>query len=385
MEQILIIAGTRPEIIKLAPVYLELRDRLGEQRVRWVSTGQHSDMADVAMQAFGLQADEHLDVMANDGSLTTLTLNLLAQLDTLFERCEPALVVAQGDTTTAFTAALTAFYRRIPVAHVEAGLRSFDLEHPYPEESNRRMIGALSRLHFPPTRRAADCLKLEGIEPRSIVTTGNTVVDAIKLIRPRLATVSQHPDLLPLRPGQRRVLVTMHRRESWGSELESMCAALRQLADEYDDLSVVFPVHLNPRVRGPVHDILGDHGRITLVPPLDYLQLQRVLSESHLVLTDSGGIQEEAPSYGVPVLVLRKVTERTEALECGQAKIVGTRREDVLSVARELLDDPVKHAAMAACTNPFGDGRAAKRIATVIENYLDEDLPLLNEAVAFGG
>lgn len=368
MKRILVIAGTRPEVIKLAPVYLRAVERFGADAVQWVNTGQHTSLADLALEAFGISPGTTLDTMATDGSLGVLTRNLIAELGHLFAEAPPEAVVVQGDTTTAFAGALVAFYHRIPSIHVEAGLRSFDCANPFPEEANRRMISSLASIHCAPTPRAAENLRREGVPGARIHITGNTVVDAVHHVRDKLLHLGR-----PVDHHQRRILVTMHRREAWGDEMEKMCIALRELADSRPDVEIHFPVHLNPRVRDPVHRLLGKHPRIRLLDPLDYLGLQKILSQSYLVLTDSGGIQEEAPSYGVPVLVLRRLTERPEAVEQGSAHVTGTDPATVVSSAQRLLDDPVAYRSMVATANPFGDGLAAARIVQSMAEVLSQE------------
>lgn len=364
MKKIFVIAGTRPEVIKLAPVYTQAVERFGAEAVEWVNSGQHTTLADLALEAFGINPGTVLDTMTAGGSLGVLSCNLISEFDRLFANVAPKAVVVQGDTTTAFAGALVAFYHRIPCVHVEAGLRSFDCANPFPEEANRRMISCLASIHCAPTPRAAENLRREGVADACIRVTGNTVVDAVNHVREKLL----HPHHSA--GDQRRILVTMHRREAWGDEMEKMCIALRELADSRPDVEIDFPVHLNPRVREPVHRLLGQHPRIHLLDPLDYLGLQRMLSQSYLVLTDSGGIQEEAPSYGVPVLVLRRVTERPEAVEQGYAEVTGIDPDVVVRAAQRLLDDPEAYRAMVAPANPFGDGHAAARIVQALSELL---------------
>ncbi|BES70255.1 UDP-N-acetylglucosamine 2-epimerase (non-hydrolyzing) [Marinobacter nanhaiticus D15-8W] len=367
MKKILVIAGTRPEVIKLAPVYLEAVDRFGTDAVEWINTGQHTALADLALQAFGVSPGRVLESMAPGGSLGVLTRNLVSELDGLFTQSPPEAVVVQGDTTTAFAGALVAFYHRIPSIHVEAGLRSFDCANPFPEEANRRMISSLATIHCAPTPRAAENLRREGVSEAQILITGNTVVDAVHHVRDKLLHLCR-----PVDEHKRRILVTMHRREAWGDEMEKMCIALRTLADSRSQVEIHFPVHLNPRVREPVHRLLGHHPRIHLLDPLDYLSLQKVLSQSYLVLTDSGGIQEEAPSYGVPVLVLRRLTERPEAVEQGSAQVTGTDPDIVVSAAQRLIDDHAAYRSMVKNVNPFGDGYAAARIVQRMAEFLSQ-------------
>jgi UDP-N-acetylglucosamine 2-epimerase (non-hydrolysing) len=322
-------------------------------------------MLDQVLEAFAIVPDIDLDIMAPDQSLPELTARLLTRLDAVFERERPDAVLIQGDTTTVMTAALAAFYRRIAVGHVEAGLRTGDLRNPFPEEMNRIVAGRLSRWHFAPTIGARDNLLREGFDPSSVHVTGNTVIDA-------LLDVVQRDVPLPfdLPADRRMLLVTAHRRENFGAPLREVCEAVRDLADRKADVHVVYPVHPNPNVSGPAHEILSGHERITLCPPLDYLPFVAAMKRAHLVLTDSGGVQEEAPALGKPVLVMRQETERPEAVEAGVVRLVGPVRAAILAEASRLLDDPQAYAAMAKGVSPYGDGHAAARIADILERDL---------------
>jgi UDP-N-acetylglucosamine 2-epimerase (non-hydrolysing) len=319
---------------------------------------------------FAIEPDHDLAVMQPAQDLSDLTARVLLGLRGVLAAEHPAAVLVQGDTTTAMAAALAAFYAGAPVGHVEAGLRTGRLDLPFPEEMNRRLIGQLATWHYAPTARAAEHLRREGVAAERILVTGNTVVDA-------LHTISAQPLPLPAPiddatlAGRRLVLVTGHRRESFGAGLDALCAALRAIADRYADVLVVYPVHLNPAVDQPVRTALGAHPRIRLTPPLDYLGFTALLRRAHLAITDSGGVQEEAPSLGVPVLVTRTATERPEALDAGTARLVGTDRDAIVAAAAALLDDPAAHAAMRAASNPFGDGKAAARIVAHLEAALD--------------
>jgi len=310
-----------------------------------------------------------LELMQPGQGLGQFASRALAALSELFTRLTPDAVLVQGDTTTVMVAALAAFYQGIKVGHVEAGLRSFDRQNPFPEEINRRITGVVADWHFAPTERAAKNLIAEGVPPDNVFVTGNTIVDALRSIR--LEDPFENEQLGEVDFGRRRVLlVTAHRRENHGSPLASICGALKTLAERYDDVEVVYPVHLNPNVRGVVRDLLGAVPRVRLVDPLSYSDLLRVMKRCYLILTDSGGIQEEAPSFGKPVLVLREVTERPEAVESGASKIVGTDRERIVCEAARLLDDPAEHERMKAAKNPFGDGHAAERIVQILETRL---------------
>ena len=366
--RVLLIAGTRPEAVKLAPVWHELRKRSGFD-VRLCVTGQHRRMLDQALQALAMRPDYDLDVMREGQDLFSLTARCLEALGDLFRgQCGagvwgPDCVVVQGDTTTTLAGALSAFYAGIPVAHVEAGLRSGDPARPFPEEVNRRLVSQLAALHFAPTERAAAALRAEGLPRAAIHVTGNTVVDALLAVR------ANGVPPWPVTSGRRLILVTGHRRESFGEGLQRICQALDRLARR-DDVEIVYPVHLNPRVYQPVHAILGGRPNIHLLEPMGYLPFVGLMEASWIILTDSGGIQEEAPTLGKPVLVMRDVTERPEAVEAGVARLVGSAVEGIVEAARELLDDPAAYARMSQAANPFGDGRAAERIADVLERHL---------------
>ena len=363
-----VIVGTRPEAIKLAPVILRLREAGAACLV--INTGQHPDMCSQALSAFGVHADLELETMTPGQSLGLLTSKLFAALDTVLasEPCD--WVIVQGDTTSAMAGAMTAFYRRVRLAHVEAGLRTYDRLSPFPEEINRTIIAQVADLHFAPTQRAAGNLARAGVIEAAVIVTGNTVVDAIALLRPNLGA-RRLDDVLPAAAlaqmaGGRLALVTMHRRESFGAGIASVCEALRDLAARYEDLVIVCPVHPNPNIRKPVMRLLGGVGRVHLVDPLPYLDVMALLSRATLVLTDSGGLQEEAPSFGKPMLILRDVTERPEAVEIGAARLVGTDRARIFVNACDLLDDAGAYARMAQAGNPFGDGRASERIAAAL-------------------
>jgi UDP-N-acetylglucosamine 2-epimerase (non-hydrolysing) len=358
-----LVAGTRPEAVKLGPVAAALRST-GRLQPVLVDSGQHDVMVAEALADLGEKIDVRLTISRRSGSQAELSARLTEALDDHYARTAPAAVVVQGDTTTALVAALTAFWRRIPVVHLEAGLRSGDMAAPFPEEANRRLIGQLADLHLAPTGRAAQNLLAEGAEAGRVLVIGNTVVDAVIAVAasgvahrdPRLEAVEQAETA-----GLRLVLVTAHRRESWGEPLDRVLAAVRQLAVEFDDIQVVVPAHPNPGVTEQVAAGLADSPRTLVTGPLPYGSLCRLLARSTIVLSDSGGVQEEAPSFGVPVLVLRDVTERTEGIEAGCSRLVGTDPDRILPAARRLLRDPLARAAMTAAGNPYGDGHAAPR------------------------
>jgi UDP-N-acetylglucosamine 2-epimerase len=364
MKRVLVVFGTRPEAIKLAPVIHRLRQQPDLVNLTVCSTGQHRQMLDSTMEAFDLQTDCDLDVMTDGQHPTDLLGRLLLELRGVLDEVKPDVVIVQGDTTTVMASALAGFAARAKVAHVEAGLRTRNKHAPFPEEINRRVAGVVADYHFVPTTKAKQNLLDEGVDENTITLTGNTVIDALYWMRDRVAGKPLPPELDPGR--NRLVLVTAHRRESFGEPFRQLCLALRDLAERYNDVSLIYPVHLNPRVRKPVYDILGGCERIKLVEPLTPAVFVALLSRAYLVLTDSGGIQEEAPALGKPVLVLRDVTERPEAVAAGVVKLVGTDRTRIVDEASCLLSDPDAHAAMARETSVYGDGLAAARIAEVI-------------------
>ncbi len=364
----LVVLGTRPEAIKLAPVIRALRSR-ADVSCTVCSTGQHALMLRQALEAFGLSADVELAVMEHAQGLSALTSRLFVGLDEVLAVRQPDWVVVQGDTTSAYVGATAAFYRRIRVAHVEAGLRTGDRRAPFPEEVNRRAITLVADLHFAPTAAAAANLCREGVAESAVVLTGNTAVDALGWARDlvRGTTPASLPSDLPaLIEGRRLVLVTGHRRESFGTGLDNICRAVQDLAERFEDTVFVYPVHLNPDVVRPVKAILGGLPRVILLGPVEYLAMVWLLDRAHLVLTDSGGIQEEAPTFAVPVLVLRDATERPEMVEAGGALVVGADRERIVAAAGELLASDAAHAALRPRFNPFGDGKAAQRIANAL-------------------
>ena len=379
-ETVLVVLGTRPEAIKLAPVVHALRR--GGVPTLLVSTAQHREMLDQVLGLFELRPDRDLDLMRPNQSLNGLAARVLEGIDDLLLEAAPRLVIVQGDTTTTMATSLAAFHRRIPLGHVEAGLRSFDLENPYPEEMNRRVTSLVTALHFAPTPLAAERLLAEGVDAKSVLVTGNTVVDALHvMVKAADARAGSRRVLVP--PEARMILVTSHRRESWGPQLQDVCLALCDLVDRFPDVHVVYPVHLNPNVRHTVEEVLADRERIHLLPPVDYLEFIQLMKESHLILTDSGGVQEEAPSLGKPLLLMRKVTERPEAFEAGVAKIVGTERSAIVREATRLLEDSAAYRSMARSASPYGDGRAADRITRAVRRWLEGVTPLLEDDQQF--
>lgn len=364
-HQICIVLGTRPEAIKFAPVIQAfLADPRFETQV--LLTGQHKEMVDQVMQIFEIKADHNLEIMQAQQSLADITCRSLQGLQSLFQRSKPDIVLVQGDTTTAFAAALAAFYHQIPVGHVEAGLRTDNIYDPYPEEANRRLISQITQLHFAPTTKAVQNLKASGVTG-VIHHTGNTVIDAL------LTVAENHPpcDIPNLDWSQyRTILATVHRRENWGTPLQDIAEGFLQVLDRFTDTALVLPLHRNPTVRKPLQALLGKHPRVFLTEPLDYTNLVGAIQRCHLLLTDSGGLQEEAPSLGKPVLVLRNTTERPEAVTAGTAKLIGTHTDQIVAEASHLLQDEEAYQTMAKAINPFGDGHASERIITAVQDFL---------------
>jgi UDP-N-acetylglucosamine 2-epimerase (non-hydrolysing) len=369
---VLSIIGTRPEAIKMAPVIKELERFSGEIRSVVCSTGQHRQMLDQVLQLFAITPDLDLGLMTHDQGLAQLTARLFTGLDDVLAETRPDVVLAQGDTTTVLVAALVAYYRGIPFGHVEAGLRTGDRRRPFPEEINRRLADAVTDLYFAPTERSRQALLREGFADRDIFVTGNTVIDALLDVAGREDYDWAGGPLASLPEDGRYVLITAHRRESFGEQFRQLCLAIRDLAQRFgrDGLHFVYPVHLNPNVRKPVGEILGEVPNVTLIEPVDYFSLVQLMKRAKLILTDSGGIQEEAPSLGVPVLVMRDTTERPEGIEAGVVRLVGTHRERIVAEATRLLTDPEAHAAMATPANPYGDGQAARRIVRILRERL---------------
>ncbi len=361
-QKVLLILGTRPEAVKLAPVYAALRRFSACFEPRLLVTGQHRGLLDQMLAFFSLQPHHDLDVIVRGQSLAGLAAGILPGLDRSLREERPDLILVQGDTSTAFLASLAAFYQRIPVAHVEAGLRTGDPDAPYPEEMHRRLIGALARWHFAPTARARDNLLAEGIRPEHIFVTGNTAIDALLQTAAR-RDLEAPPVLAQIPAAHRIILVTTHRRESQGGPLRRVYQACRRLLASQADAELVFPMHPNPAVRRVILEVLAGRERIHLIEPLAYGPFVRLMQQAHLVLTDSGGIQEEAPALGKPVLVLREATERPEAVAAGTVRLAGTDPERIFHEASRLLRDREAYSAMARAVNPYGDGRAAERIA----------------------
>lgn len=365
--RILVVFGTRPEAIKLFPLVHALRRTDADVRV--CVTGQHREMLDQVLEIAQIIPEHDLDLMLPNQSLDTLSARLLTELGKVMDADQPDRVIVQGDTATAMIGALTAYYRKIPVGHVEAGLRSGNIYHPWPEEVNRKVVGAIADLHFAPTDTSRDALLAENVPAERIHVTGNTVIDALIETRARVdsdaALASTIAPIAARFAGKRIVAVTTHRRENFGEGLKSVAQAVRRIADR-PDVAVIFPVHPNPNVRAPMSEVLGGIDNVAMIDPLDYPNFVRLLSLCHFVMTDSGGVQEEAPALAKPVLVMRETTERPEGVAAGTAKLVGNDEEVIVTEASRLLDDRAAYEAMARAHNPFGDGRSSERIARII-------------------
>jgi UDP-N-acetylglucosamine 2-epimerase (non-hydrolysing) len=360
--KVITIFGTRPEAIKMAPLVLELQKHPEHIESLVCVTAQHRQLLDQVLNTFKITPNYDLDVMKDRQTLNEVTIRVLQGLDPVFREEKPDLVLVHGDTLTTFLASYAAFLQQIQVGHVEAGLRTWNKLSPYPEEMNRQLTGVLSDLHFAPTNLSADNLRKENKSEASIFVTGNTVTDVFQY------TVQQdfsHP-VLDWAAGKRLILMTAHRREAQGEPHRQIFRAVRRIADEFDDIAIVYPVHPSPAVREPAYEMLGDHPRIKLIDPLDVLELHNLYPHTHMILTDSGGLQEEAPSYGVPVLVLRETTERPEGIDAGTLELVGTDEEQVYKRARALLTDQHLYKKMSQAANPYGDGKASERIAQAI-------------------
>jgi len=366
MKTILSVIGTRPEAIKMAPVIQELRRQTQRARSIVCVTGQHRQMLEQALALFEIRPEHDLALMQPDQSLSALTARLFSALDPVVREVQPDWVLAQGDTTTVFVAAVVAFYNGVPFGHVEAGLRTGDKRRPFPEEVNRRLADAVADLYFAPTSGARQALLREGVAGDKILVTGNTVIDALLSVAERPFDWASAGELAKVPRQARLVLITAHRRESFGEPFRELCLAISDLARRFSAVQFVYPVHLNPNVRKPVLEILAGHDNVHLVEPVDYLTIVHLMKRATLVLTDSGGIQEEAPGLKVPVLVMREKTERPEGVDAGVVKLVGTAREAIVGESARLLTDPAAHAAMASGANPYGDGHAAERIVAAL-------------------
>jgi UDP-N-acetylglucosamine 2-epimerase (non-hydrolysing) len=370
MHKVLLIFGTRPEAIKLCPVIRGLREHSSQFDVRVCVTAQHREMLDQVLQAFDVQPHHDLDLMLPGQTLFQSTSRILAGLEAVLQAERPSIVIVQGDTTTTLCGALAGFYLRIPVAHVEAGLRTGDMRQPFPEEMNRVLASRLAALHFAATEQAAENLRREGVTPDSIHVTGNTGIDAVLFVRDGLSEGRLSGRAWPeLDPSKKLILVTAHRRESFGDGFERICRALAELADR-SDVQVVYPVHPNPNVQDPVQRLLAGHPNVRLIEPLSYVPFVDLMRRAYLLITDSGGVQEEGPSLGKPILVMREKTERPEAVLAGTVRLVGTDQRSIVNEATLLLDDPSAYRAMSRVHNPYGDGRASARIAGLIHSFL---------------
>jgi UDP-N-acetylglucosamine 2-epimerase (non-hydrolysing) len=369
MIKVLSVIGTRPEAVKMSPVIKELEEYPDEITSVVCATAQHREMLDQVLNIFDVSPDYDLNLMRPDQSLSQLTARILTALDEVIVEERPHWVLVQGDTTTVMVASLVAFYHRVKVGHVEAGLRTGDKFQPFPEEINRRIADVLADLYFAPTERNRENLLREGVPPQVIVVTGNTVVDALMMTARR---VSERPldACIGSIDGKRLILVTAHRRENFGTQLANICCALMEIAHQYrDDVHIVYPVHFNPNVFHPVHEMLDGVPNISLIEPVDYETFVGLMSRAYLILTDSGGLQEESPSLDKPVLVLRQVTERPEVTALGAARLVGTECETIVRETVRLLEDPVAYREMASVANPYGDGRASQRIVQAIRTH----------------
>jgi UDP-N-acetylglucosamine 2-epimerase (non-hydrolysing) len=370
-KRVLVVVGTRPEAIKMAPVVQNLTGCEGLE-LRLCVTAQHRSMLDEVLRVFEMKPDYDLDIMRPGQTVSGVASTVLRELDPILEEWRPDWLLVQGDTTTTMAASLAAFHRRISVGHVEAGLRTHDLMNPWPEEANRRITSIVTRRHYCPTERARLSLLAEGVSDSNILVTGNPVVDALQMAVAALDRLPRMKDDLSRRfngvgDNKRMILVTGHRRESFGEGFQQICRALAKLG-EREDVQIVYPVHLNPNVQEPVFATLGDRARIKLIEPLDYLTFVWLMQRCFFILTDSGGVQEEAPALGKPVLVMRETTERPEAIDAGSARLVGTKADKIVAECEMLLDQPHHHKAMASVRNPFGDGQAGHRIARDLMN-----------------
>ena len=366
--KVMTIFGTRPEAIKMAPLVLELQKHPEKIESIVTVTAQHRQMLDQVLNIFGITPDFDLNIMKDRQTLIDITTRGLEGLDKVMKEAKPDIVLVHGDTTTTFIASLAAFYNQIPVGHVEAGLRTWDKYSPYPEEMNRQLTGVMADLHFSPTAKSATNLQKENKDESRIFITGNTAIDALKTT---VKETYSHSVLEKL-GNDRLVLMTAHRRENLGEPMRNMFRAIKRLVDKHEDVQVVYPVHMNPVVRETANDILGEHNRIHLIEPLDVIDFHNVAARSYLMLTDSGGVQEEAPSLGVPVLVLRDTTERPEGIEAGTLKLAGTDEETIFNLADELLSNKEAHDKMTKASNPYGDGRASERIEEAILQHFNK-------------
>jgi len=381
MKKVLVVFGTRPEAIKMAPLVKSLHTLSDTFETKVCVTAQHREMLDQVLEIFEISPDFDLDIMKPGQDLYDVTSNVLLGMKKVLEDFRPDIVLVHGDTTTTFAASLAAFYRRIPVGHVEAGLRTYDIYSPWPEEANRQLTSRLATLHFAPTAKSRENLLGEQIPDEKIVITGNTVIDALFLVLEKIRSIPKLEERIIRNIEQyfehtkfdirhsTFILVTGHRRENFGQGFIDICNALNEIAKNHHDIHIVYPVHLNPNVQKPVNDILGNTPNIHLIPPLEYEPFVYMMNKAHIIVTDSGGIQEEAPSLGKPVLVMRETTERPEAAEAGTVKLVGTDPELIVQSVRKLLEDTKSYEAMSRAHNPYGDGHACRRITESLKNF----------------
>jgi len=365
MKKVFIVFGTRPEAIKMCPLVKELKTRNDVETIVCV-TGQHRQMLHQVLECFNVVPDYDLSIMKDKQTLFDVTINILSEIKEVLEKEKPNVVLVHGDTSTTFTTSLAAFYLRIPVGHVEAGLRTYNIYSPYPEEFNRQATGIIAQYHFAPTEISKNNLLKEGKPLANIYVTGNTAIDALKTT---IKSDYQH-DILTWAKKSRLIMLTAHRRENLGVPLRNMFSAIKRIVEEFEDIKVVYPIHMNPVVREAANDILGNHDRIKIIEPLDVLDFHNFLAESYLILTDSGGIQEEAPSLGKPVLVMRDTTERPEGIAAGTLKLVGTDEDIIYKIFKQLLENQEEYEKMSKASNPYGDGFASKRIVDILLNCL---------------
>lgn len=382
MIKIMIVFGTRPEAIKLLPVVRELRKFPEHVHLIVCTTGQHRELLSQMLQTFSVTPDFDLSIMTENQTLFDIVTKSLIGIKPILDRTRPDLLLVQGDTTTAFACALAAFYEKIPVGHVEAGLRTFDMYYPFPEEMNRKLISGIATLHFAPTENNKKNLLREGVEENNIFVTGNTVIDALFIILNRKPTdtakypmhntnksIKENHQSAYSSNNRLNILVTAHRRENFGEPIKNICLAIKEIAEKNKNVEVIYPVHPNPNIKGPVYNILSGQERVNLIQPLDYAPFVNLMNDSYLILTDSGGIQEEAPSLGKPVLVLRNETERPEAVEAGTVKIIGTQKDKIISSVEMLVNDKTEYDKMAHAVNPYGDGKASYRIVEIVFSF----------------
>lgn len=363
VKKVVVVFGTRPEAIKMCPLVKELKASQSFETTV-VVTGQHREMLDQVLEVFEIKPDFDLSIMQQNQTLFDITTNILKRIRSVLESIKPDIVLVHGDTSTTFVAALACYYLQIPVGHVEAGLRTYDIYAPYPEEFNRQSVSIIAKYHFAPTPKAKQNLLAEGKNEETIYVTGNTAIDALKMTVDEKYTHKY----LEWSKGCRLILLTAHRRENFGQPMRNIFNAIKRIINEFDDIKVLYPIHKNPIVRDIAHEVFGDTNRLKLVEPLEVIDFHNIMAQSHLILTDSGGIQEEAPSLGKPVLVMRETTERPEGIEAGTLKLVGTNEETIYQACKELLEDRKLYDAMSLASNPYGDGFASQRIVEILAN-----------------